>query len=354
MIRSFNRNTVASFGNDSFSVQFNHAVDFCKDWLSGKDQFAFHTSGSTGTPKKILLNRTQLEASAKATINALQLAPDENIFVCLNTQLIAGTMMLVRGMMLGCEIHIDEPTSDPLRNISENHEYSFASFVPMQIHSVFSDNPENLSKLNRFRNILIGGASINSLLEKKLSALTTNIFHTYGMTETVSHIALQRIGKEDSFTILPGVEIKTDNRNCLEIKAGSTDNKWIVTNDIVELENEKKFRVMGRADEIINSGGLKILPQKIEKALLETLSGLNIHIDDLFISSEKDEILGERIIAVLCCPTISKTDKIRIFEKMTTIVSKYEVPKEIYSLPFFEKTSSGKTDKLRTIELLKK
>lgn len=349
MIHSFNSKSVSGFGNDSPSVQFNHAVDFCKDWLNGKQEFIFHTSGSTGVPKKISLKRNQLVASANATINALQLNSCDHFFVCLNTQLIAGTMMLVRGMTLSCEMYIDEPTSNPLKNISENHDFTFASFVPMQLHSILI-NEQNVIKLNRFRNILVGGSSINQVLEKKLAELTCNVFHTYGMTETVSHIALRKIGVEESFSILPDVEIQKDERDCLKIKSLSTANKWITTNDIVDFESKNKFKIIGRADEIINSGGVKIYPAKIEKIMVEVLNELQMQFDELFVSSEKDELLGQEVIAIICGKSFSKDAENTLFEKLKSKISKYEVPKKIYFLPSFERTKSGKTDKIRTLE----
>src|SRR4051812_18121228 len=114
MNRSFTIHSVSALTADTSSVQFNHAVQFCKDWIDGEDHFVFHTSGSTGTPKRIELTRAQLEASAKGTIEALQIDSSDHIFVCLNTQLIAGAMMLVRGIIAGCELFIDDPSSDPL------------------------------------------------------------------------------------------------------------------------------------------------------------------------------------------------------------------------------------------------
>ncbi|MFI5221577.1 MAG: AMP-binding protein, partial [Bacteroidia bacterium] len=295
----FNSQTVKTLSPDKSSPQLNQAVLLANDWLNRKENFIFHTSGSTGIPKKIILTRSQLEASASATIKTLQLNKKENVFVCLNTHLIAGAMMIVRGLVLGCEIFIVDPTSDPLKLLSDNHVMTFSSFVPMQLHHLLEGDSVSLKKLNRFKNILVGGASINRKLEEKFSQLECRCFHTYGMTETVSHIALREIGKEKYFTSMEGVELKKDENNCLQIRSPSTKNDWIKTNDVVELITEKQFSVLGRSDEVINTGGIKIFPQRIESALEVIFEEMNLRVTEFFVASEPDEVLGERLVVIL-------------------------------------------------------
>lgn len=350
MIISFNSISVLQLEPDTSSVHVNYAIQFCKDWLKGKQHFVFHTSGSTGEPKKIELNRAQLEASANATIQALQLTSNEKIFICVNTQLIAGTMMLVRGMMLNCEICLVEPTSDPLKYLEENHQMTFASFVPMQLSCLLKDDLIAKKKLNKFKNILIGGSALNIGLEKKLSQLSCAVYHTYGMTETVSHIALKLIGKENNFVVLPGIELKKDERDCLCIKGKVTNDEWLFTNDLVKLIDSTHFNLLGRIDDVVNSGGVKIFPLKIENALYHALSILNLPVKELFVSSQKDEKLGEKLIAVFCCKQFSVEDEMKLKSELQKVLSKYEVPREFYYFSSFEKTESGKIDKLKTLE----
>ena len=352
MIFSFNSISVLQLQSDTSSVHVNFAIDFCKDWLNGKQYFVFHTSGSTGTPKKIELTRAQLEASANATIQALNLNSTEKIFICLNTQLIAGAMMLVRGMLLNCELFLIEPTSDPLKYLDENHQMTFASFVPMQLHNLLNDDLIAEQKINRFKNILIGGTSINSSLEKKLSLLNTNIFQTYGMTETVSHIALKKVGSENHFSVLPNIEIKKDERDCLCIKGKVTNNKWIIANDLVELIDSTHFNLLGRVDDVINSGGVKIIPSKVENVIHEVLSILHLDVKEFFVASQKDDLLGEKLIAVFCCKKFSDEDQKKLTSKLSQYLSTYEIPKAFYFLSFFEKTTSGKIDKIGTFKNL--
>lgn len=348
MIFSFDSKSVLQLEPETSSAHFNHAIQFCKDWLNGKQHFVFHTSGSTGEPKTIELNRMQLEASAMATIQALQLTSNEKIFICVNTQLIAGTMMLVRGMLLNCELFLIEPSSDPFIFLDSFHQMTFASFVPMQLHGIL--NRQEFGKLNQFKNILVGGAALNLELEKKLSQATCAVFHTYGMTETVSHIALKRIGVDQYFSLLPHIEIKKDDRGCLCIKGAVTNNLWLITNDLVDLNDATHFSILGRVDEVINSGGVKIMPQKVEQALHQVLSDLNLPCKDLFVTSKKDNQLGEKLIAVFCCQSFSKEIEMKVKSELQKVLTKYEVPKEFLYVSSFEKTPSGKIDKLKTLE----
>lgn len=351
-MHSFNAQSVLQLDANTSSVQLNHAITFCKDWIEGKQHFTFHTSGSTGTPKKIELTRAQLQASATGTIEALQITSADKILVCLNTQLIAGAMMLVRGLLAGCELFIDDPSSDPLKEVEPNHKLTFASFVPMQLHGLVKNERDIIQKLNRFTHILVGGAAIHPILENKLAQLTCKVYHTYGMTETVSHIALKQIGKDACFTTLPGVEIKTDERECLCIKSASTSNEWVITNDRVEVLNDTQFVLLGREDDVINSGGIKLFPAKIEAALFTALAILNISVTDLFVAAQQDDVLGEKLIAILCGDPLSIEQENWLKEKLKEELSGYEIPKAFYYLPSFMRTESGKIDKINTLKKL--
>lgn len=349
---TFHADSVAALDEVTRSIQVSHAITFCQDWQNGQQEFSFFTSGSTGTPKKIVLQRAQLEASAKGTIEALQLRDGEKIWICLNTQLIAGTMMLVRGMLLHSEMTIDEPSGDPFKQIGKDHDLTFASFVPMQLQALLKDDASVIAKLNRFTNVLVGGAAINPLLRDKLAALSCRVFHTYGMTETVSHIALCEIGKTDVFTALPGVELKTDDRDCLCIKSPSTNGEWVITNDVVALLNTQQFRISGRADEVVNSGGIKIFPLKVEAALNEALFTLRMDMKDLFVSSLPDPVLGEKLIAVFRSEPFTRHEEEGLLAELRKALPAYEVPKALFYLPHFEETASGKTDKKNTLKML--
>ncbi len=313
-------------------------VLFCKKWLNNETDFLFHTSGSTGIPKPINLSRQQMQASAQATIRFLNLTSHEHILVCINTKMIGGAMMLVRAMELDCSATVITPNAKVLQELSPAHSFTFASFVPMQLAQA------ELEKIDNFKNILVGGSAVSFHLNKQFQQSKARVWHTYGMTETVSHIALRGVHKK-YFTIIGDTEIKQDERNCLMIRGAVTDNKWITTNDVAQLHSNNEIEILGRADDIINSGGIKFFAKAIE-ALLEKSAP---HIS-FFVSSVEDEKLGQKIIAVfekeLPEPKILDAWK----KEITQNISAYAVPKQILVTPAFARTASGKINKTDTLK----
>jgi O-succinylbenzoic acid--CoA ligase len=330
---------------------FAQTFDLAQQWLSGAQSFTFHTSGSTGTPKPVTLTRQQLEASATGTIRALGLTQHEHILLCMNTAFIGGAMLLIRGLLLGATITVQEPSGHPLEHIAADHPYTFTSFTPVQLHALRSNDAGLTAKLNRFTHILVGGAAISFALEQKLSMLTARVYHTYGMTETVSHIALKQIGKDAAFKALPDVKLKTDERGCLMISSASTNHAWITTNDVVEMTGNDMFTILGRADDIINTGGIKVWPLKIEQALLEALYTLELE-RNLFVSWVPDEKLGQKVIAVIEGNPLTAQQEQAITEQLMHRLTRYEIPKTFYYLLAFILTGTGKINKPKSMEMI--
>jgi o-succinylbenzoate---CoA ligase len=319
--------------------------DFCEKWLSGQHEFILKTSGSTGEPKPIILTRFQMEASAKLTGKTFGLNLHDKALVCLNVEYIAGIMMLVRGMVLGLELTIIEPNSNPLENL-ENHDFNFAAFVPLQLQKIL-ENKNQIKVLNKMKAIIVGGAAVNEVLEKEIQQLEVPVYSTYGMTETVSHIAISRLNgadKSSNFQVLEGVKIGIDERNCLNIIADASNNELVQTNDIVEIINENEFKLIGRFDNIINSGGVKIQLEKVEKAFEKIIPDKRF-----FAFGIADLVLGQKLILVI--ETEDLKDK-RILSESTGSLSKYEIPKQIFTIKNFSDTPTGKIDKKETIKRL--
>src|SRR5688572_15864980 len=200
---------LSEFESETFS--------FIRDWLQGLDSFKLQTSGSTGTPKEITVTRNQLRQSADRTLQALGINPGDTALVCLDTKYIAGKMMVVRALQGNLKIYAVEPVSNPLLKLSSNTAISFAAFVPLQLQEILKHG-DCVQKLNQLKAIIVGGVAVSTSLQGEISKLSTPVFATYGMTETVSHIALQRLnGKHpsDHFTALPGIETEVDERGCL-------------------------------------------------------------------------------------------------------------------------------------------
>jgi o-succinylbenzoate---CoA ligase len=315
--------------------------EFLLDWLDDSEFVISNTSGTTGLPKTIKLKKQHMVNSAIATGNFFDLKPGDTALHCLPADYIAGKMMLVRAMVLGLDMDLTEPSSIPIFDYEKPYELS--AMVPLQLKHM-KGYIQNINK------ILVGGAAISNVLKQIFKDCPTNLFETYGMTETVSHIAARRLNnfqnsKDDEpermfFTVLPNVAIRQDLRGCLTVDAPFVSDGEIITNDLVKMHSDTTFEWLGRIDNIINSGGIKISPELVENKLS------NVVENRFFIASEPDEDLGEKVI-MLVEGTDDKIDG-TVFENL----DKYEIPKEIYYLDAFETTYSGKIKRKETLKLV--
>ncbi len=322
--------------------------NFCQNWLAGQKEFIIKTSGSTGEPQPITLTRNQMIASAKLTGKTFGLETGDKALVCLNIEYVAGLMMLVRGMELGLKLTIVEPIGNPFQRV-ENQTFDFYAFVPLQMQNLL-ENDINIKILNQAKAIIIGGAAVNEVLENKIQDLKVPVYSTYGMTETVSHIAIRRmngVSRNNNFQVLEGVKIGLDERNCLNIIADVSNSVLIQTNDIVEILNEREFQLIGRFDNIINSGGVKIQLEKVEKLIENEIKILNSK--RYFAFGIPDEKLGQKLVLFLEGEEINSEIKAEFFKKIQSVLPKYEVPKDIYFMKNFMETPTGKIDKKRTL-----
>jgi O-succinylbenzoic acid--CoA ligase len=294
--------------------------DFLLDWFDHHPDIEINTSGTTGKPKTIKIDKQAMVNSALATGDFFDLFPGNKALHCLPTKFIAGKMMFVRGFILGLDMDFVAPTSHPLFN--NDTKYDFAAMVPLQAKN-------SLDKLHNIKKMIVGGVGINKILEAQLAASPTEVFETYGMTETITHIAAKKIG-ESAFTVLPNVTISYDENECLVIHAPRISNEVIVTNDLVQLVNENQFVFLGRIDNIVNSGGIKLIPEQIE----EKLSGqINRR---FYVTGKPDDVLGEKLVLVI------EGDKYDIDPVTFAGLDKYEKPKEIVFVDKFSETGSGK------------
>jgi O-succinylbenzoic acid--CoA ligase len=322
---------------------------FCRQWLSGQEEFTIHTSGSTGTPKPIVLHRKQMTASARMTGQALGLASGDKALVCLNTAYIAGIMMLVRCMELQMEAHIVSPSSNPLEELPTDLSIDFAAFVPLQVQTMLGKASSTLPALNKMKAIIVGGAPVSFALEQEIRQIEASVYSTYGMTETVSHIALRQLNnsqRTDLYKAFDEVELGTDSRGCLTIRSVLTGGDKLATNDLVELIGEHQFRWLGRADQVINSGGVKIHPAITEQKLEKVFYDLNVSAR-FFITAIPDDKLGETVILFI----EGYQDQINAEEFKQTMIrhlSRFEIPKKILFTDQFLETATSKVDRLKT------
>lgn len=297
--------------------------DFMLEWTDANDFVVVQTSGSTGKPKQIVIKKEAMVQSAINTGLFFSLTPSKKAVLALPAKYIAGKMMLVRALVLGLELDIFPPSTKPFQRIEQ--DYDFAALTPLQAEKSFET-------LNRFKTIIIGGAPINKDLEDKLKKLPISVFETYGMTETITHIAAKRI-EEDHFTVLPNVSIKTNKDSCLIITAPYFDED-IITNDVVKLSSETSFNWLGRKDNIINTAGVKINPEVVEKKLSKHITAR------FYITSKKDNSLGEKVILLI------EGEKQEMEATVFAALEKYENPKEIIFEAVFEEVN-GKVKRKR-------
>lgn len=301
--------------------EFERAVgDFLLDWFDGRSYIEMNTSGTTGKPKMIRVEKQAMVNSALATGDFFELEPGNKALHCLPAKYIAGKMMFVRGFILGLDMDFVAPDSHPLQNCDT--KYDFAAMVPLQAQ-------HSIDKLPNVKKLIIGGVRIDKSLEAELLKLPTKVYETYGMTETITHIAAKPVG-EAAFTVLPHVTISYNEKNCLVIHAPRISKGVIITNDIVELVNENQFIFLGRADNIINSGGIKHLPEQIERKLSGKIKSR------YFIGGIPDAELGDKLVLVI------EGDPYPIDDSIFSVLQKYEKPKEILFVPKFAETGSGK------------
>lgn len=309
--------------------------DFLIDWMDSRDTVSVKTSGSTGAPKIMKVSKQAMVNSAIATGNYFKMKPGDTALHCLPSHYISGKMMLVRAMVLGLDMDFVEPSSQPIFDYDKS--YDFCAMIPLQLQNT-------KSYIHHIKTLIIGGAAISDSLKNAVQNLKTKIYATYGMTETVSHIAVKRInGKEimPYFKVFPKVKIAQDSRGCLVIDAPLLTPEPLITNDVVTIISASQFELLGRVDNVINSGGVKLFPEQIEAKLASAIS------QRFMISAIPDELLGQKLILVL--EGINSEVDSKAFERL----DKFEVPKEIYCLPKFVETATGKIQRSATFNLLK-
>lgn len=340
-------------------------LEFSRQWLTGQERFTIYTSGSTGTPKAIQLTRQQMVTSARWTARAVGLLPGDRALVCLSVDYIAGMMMLVRGFELGLSLTVVEPTSRPLAAWTPDMLwYDFTAMIPLQLHATLQGKPHERALLDHMKAVLIGGGPVSVALEQDVQRITAPIYHTYAMTETVSHIALRRLnGPQCSERFVPFEEVRLlqDARGCLSITSVLTRGETVHTNDLVELYADGSFRWLGRLDHVINSGGVKVQIEQVERAieawLLRYQGG--IYADRRFmVGALEHPALGQEVVALIeGAPfdggqTIASELETALRAQWQQVLRPYEVPRHIYFVEALLETRTGKVDRPANLQRL--
>jgi len=321
--------------------QWKSAIyDFLRQWWDENSYIEIKTSGSTGKSKTIRVEKEKMVASALMTGNYFGFKENQKALLCLPAGYIAGRMMIIRAIVWKLNLISVEPLANPLEKIkTENPD--FAAMIPLQVFNCVNSNPEKLSLIKK---TIIGGGEISGKLHSSLQSFETEFYATYGMTETITHIAIKKLnGKNHSefFNCLPGITVATDDRDCLLINAPTLCETVLTTNDIVTLQNNTTFQWLGRWDNVINSGGKKFYPEQLEKKTEQIIKERH------FFSSLPDEALGSKIVLVI---EGEKGAENHHLSRLASILTKHELPKALLFTNEFEETATGKINRAATLQ----
>ena len=338
MIYNFQTNTLTDNMENRENDFERDVLKFIEDWRTDSQYVTVKTSGSTGTPKIFEVEKSKMVNSARMTCDFLGLKEGDTALLCLPVDYISGKMMVVRSMVSMLKLDIIEPSLKPLDNLAK--PVDFCAMTPLQVEN-------SLDKIYLVKNLIIGGAAVSEALKKKIFKIfeekegldKNRIFETFGMSETLSHIALKEIypKNEDFFTVMDGVEISRDERGCLNILAPKLNSKTLKTNDLVEIKNDRQFRFLGRIDNVINSGGAKIFPEELESLAKKIIE------NEIVFLGVPDEVLGERLVAV-----VESMDDESLKQKILNLnyQKTFHKPKEIIFKEKIPRTPNGKVNRM--------
>ncbi|MBO5580256.1 MAG: AMP-binding protein [Prevotella sp.] len=314
--------------------------EFLTEWHNDRPTVLVHTSGSTGKPKPLLVEKRRMEASARITCQFLGLKEGDTALLCMPLDYIAGKMMVVRALTCGMRLVSVEPKGCP----EWDGPVDFAAMVPLQVWNLLQQAPERLLQI---RHLIIGGGAVNDELAAALKDLPNAVWSTYGMTETLSHIALRRLNgpeRSDWYTPFEGVDVSLNEEDCLVINAPAVHDGPLVTNDIAELSpanchlssfnfqlSTQQFRILGRKDNVICSGGIKIQIEEVERLLHP-----HLHVPYM-ITKAPDQRLGEQVVLLTEAHDISTVQDI-----CRQVLPKYWQPRKYLSVGHLPMTETGK------------
>ena len=305
--------------------------EFLEEWHNGRDTLLVHTSGSTGTPKPLWVEKRRMEASARITCEFLGLHEGDTALLCMPLDYIAGKMMVVRALTCGLKLVSITPSGHPLQSVTETID--FAAMVPMQVYNSLQVAEER-ERLMQIHHLIIGGGAVDDNLAAELAGFPNSVWSTYGMTETLSHIALRRLnGPEASewYTPFPSVSLSLTDEGCLIIDAPLVCAERLTTNDIAEIDPQGCFRILGRKDNVICSGGIKIQIEEVERMLKPHLAA------PFLITKCKDKRFGEAVVL------LTESDNLVAIEKICAdVLPRFWQPRRCLQVERLPLTETGK------------
>ena len=329
---------------------------FLEAWNNASETVLVHTSGSTGEPKPMLVEKRRMLASARRTNDFLGLKEGDTALLCMSLDYIAGKMVVVRAIERGLRLISVEPSGHPLA--VKHPQIDFAAMVPMQVYNSLQVEEER-QRLMQIKHLIIGGGAIDEGLAAELKSFPNAVWSTYGMTETLSHIALRRLNGPDAsewYTPFPSVKVGLNKAGCLVIDAPEVCSERLVTNDIAEVKQGDgsfvtsrdvtkepspcfTFRILGRKDNVICSGGIKIQAEDVERQLHSHLR------EPYLITKRQDEKFGEVVVLL----TEGSVDEARLV--CERILPKYHQPRVYLHIDHIPLTETGKPARQQAAQL---
>lgn len=308
---------------------------FLEKWFDASPVITVHTSGSTGTPKELVVRKDRMMQSARLTCEFLNLQAGDTALLCMNLRYIGAMMVVVRSLVAGLNLIVRPASGHPLSDIEE--PLRFAAMVPLQVYNTLRV-PEEKERLEQTDILIIGGGAVDDTLEAEISALPTAVYSTYGMTETLSHIALRRLNGDTAskhYYPFPSVELSLSAESTLVIKAPLICGEVLQTNDIACLYPDGSFTIAGRKDNVINSGGIKIQAEEMEKRLRPFIPV------PFVVTSVPDPRLGQALTLLIA----GQVDVRELESKLQTVLDAYHRPRHIFMTESIPQTENGKTDR---------
>lgn len=308
---------------------------FLDDWFNDSPYLTVKTSGSTGTPKQMKVLKDRMMQSARLTCEYLGLRRGDSALLCMPLQYIAGKMVVVRALVAGLNLVVRTPSGHPMADLEQ--PLRFSAMVPLQVYNTLQIAAER-ERLCRTDILIIGGGAIDAGLEAEIRQLPGKVYSTYGMTETLSHIALRRLNGPDASTLyypFPSVRLSLSPEHTLIIDAPLVCDTILVTNDVAEINLDGSFSILGRKDNTINTGGIKVQAEQVEDILRPW-----IHVP-FAITSVSDAALGEAVVLLIENGEYTE----RLEEKMKELLTKYQLPKMVFSVGTIPLTETGKINR---------
>jgi o-succinylbenzoate---CoA ligase len=312
-------------------------INFIAEWESYSPVLRVSTSGTTGAPKTIEFTKKQVQASARYTGRFFQFKKGDAVLLNLSPEFVAGKLMIVRALVHEMKLVVAPLQANPLEAVDGiDQALKLGAFVPYQVAAILKDG-KTKSRFEKIENVLIGGAIMTPGLEHQVAQLKNKNYASFGMTETLTHFALRPIdGKTKHYTCLPGIAISEDERGCLVVEPNEILSERLVTNDCIRFIDPQNFEWIGRIDNVINSGGVKIFPEA-DEVLIHPLINARF-----YITSRKSETLGEEPVLVMEGTAMEMSAQEKLLEQIAVVLPKYHAPKSIILLSKLDETSNGK------------